>query len=83
MIRDVLFNSNENLAEVTLVLPVLSIPASIRNMLIEGLTTAAREAGVELTVSTAEMNPQERNVFVEMARTYWRAEGTDVIPCGS
>jgi metal-sulfur cluster biosynthetic enzyme len=83
MIRDVSLDSNAHEAQLTLVVPVLSIPSSIRNLLIDGLTAAAGEVGVQLTVNTAEMDPQERQAFVEMARTYWRDEGTDVVPCGS
>jgi metal-sulfur cluster biosynthetic enzyme len=83
MIRDVSLDSNAHEAQLTLVVPVLSIPSSIRNLLIDGLSAAAGEVGVQLTISTAEMNPQERQEFVKLARTCWRDEGTDVVPCGS
>ncbi len=83
MIRGISFDCTENAADLTLVLPVLAIPVSIRNLLIDGLSATAGELGVQLVVNTVEMNPQERQAFVEMARTFWRDEGTDVVPCGS
>ncbi|MBN1264967.1 MAG: hypothetical protein JXA25_05695 [Anaerolineales bacterium] len=82
MIHDVTLAPSAEEAQLTLALPVLGIPAVVKDILIQSLTEAADTAGVSLEVQTVQMTTQERENFLTLARTHWRDKGTDVVPCG-
>jgi len=82
MIRDVTLAPSGEQAQLTLVLPVLAIPIVVKNMLVHALSQAAESVGVSLEVSVEQMSTEERDRFLGLARSHWRDQGSDVVPCG-
>ena len=57
---------------ITLALPVLSIPASIKDQLVNSLRKAAAGLGAEAEVRITEMNQEERQAFLAMEQESWK-----------
>ena len=72
MIHDVEYKSDSKEASLTLALPILGIPVEVREYLINSLEKAVSPLGVKLTISVREMKPEERQLFMTKARTFWR-----------
>ena len=70
MVKDI--KVEENQATLTLVLPMLGIPAAIRDYMINSLQQAVADQNVELNVTLAEMTAQERQRFFMMEQQNWR-----------
>jgi metal-sulfur cluster biosynthetic enzyme len=72
MLRYIEVTSDEKVV-LTMVLPFPSIPANVRDYMINSLTSAVRSAGGELTkVNMAVMNDEERQKFLTIEQQYWR-----------
>jgi metal-sulfur cluster biosynthetic enzyme len=82
MIRDVNLAQSGEQAQLTLVLPVLAIPIIVKNMLVHALSQAAESVGVSLEVKVEQMSTEERDRFLGLARSHWRDQGSDAVPCG-
>ena len=70
MVKDIQVEGNR--ATLTLVLPMLGIPAAIRDYMINSLRQAVADQNVELNVTLAEMTAQERQRFFMMEQQNWR-----------
>jgi metal-sulfur cluster biosynthetic enzyme len=70
MIKDVGLRGSE--AWLTLVLPVLNIPAPVKDYLINSLREAVAALEVRLEVEIAQMNEEERQAFLAMEQESWR-----------
>jgi len=70
MVRDVALKGDE--ITLTLVLPFLGIPASIRDYLMNSLRQAVMGLGTKVEIGTAEMNQEERLVFLAMEQEGWK-----------
>jgi len=64
MVKDITLKDNE--VTLTLMLPLLSIPASIKDYLTNSLRQAVMELGAEVEVRVAEMNHEEQLAFLAM-----------------
>ena len=72
MLRNIELTSDEKVV-LTMVLPFPSIPANVRDYMINSLTSAARSAGGELIkVNMAVMNDEERQKFLTIEQQYWK-----------
>ncbi len=70
MVKDITLKDNE--VTLTLVLPLLSIPVSIKDYLMDSLHQAVMKLGAKIEVRVAEMNQEERQAFLAMEQESWR-----------
>ena len=70
MVKDITLKDNE--VTLTLVLPLLSIPVSIKDYLMNSLHQAVMKLGAKIEVRVAEMNQEERQAFLAMEQESWR-----------
>ena len=70
MVRDVALKGDE--VTLTLVLPFLGIPASIKDYLVDSLRQTVMKLGAKVEVRIAEMNQEERLAFLAMEQEGWK-----------
>jgi len=70
MVKDITLKDNE--VTLTLVLPLLSIPVSIKDYLVNSLRQAVMKLGAKIEVRVAEMNQEERLAFLAMEQESWK-----------
>ena len=70
MVKDIALKDDE--VSLTLVLPFLGIPASIKDYLVNSLRQAVMKLGAKVEIGIAEMNQQERQVFLAMEQEGWK-----------
>jgi len=70
MIKDVSLHMSE--ARLTLALPILNIPAPVKDYLLNSLREAVAALGVQLVVEIAEMNGEKRQAFLVMEQERWK-----------
>ena len=70
MVKDIALKDDE--VSLTLVLPLLGIPASIKDYLVNSLRQAVMKLGVKVNVKIAEMSQQERLTFLAMEQEGWK-----------
>jgi metal-sulfur cluster biosynthetic enzyme len=70
MIKDVGLRGSE--VRLKLVLPILNIPAPVKDYLVNSLREAVAALGVQLEVEIAEMNEEERRAFLAMEQESWK-----------
>jgi len=70
MIKDIALE--HGVVNLTLALPVLNIPASVKYYLANSLRTAVAKLGLEVEVETTEMNEEERHNFLVMEQENWK-----------
>ena len=56
----------------TLVLPFLGIPVSVKDYLVNSLRRAVTKLGAEVEIRIAEMNQEERLTFLAMEQESWK-----------
>ena len=70
MVKDIRLHGKE--ARLTLFLPVLSIPAPVKDYLTNSLREAVAALDVRLEVEIAQMNDEERQAFLAMEQESWK-----------
>ena len=70
MVKDAVLKGNE--VTLTLVLPFLSIPAVIKDYLVDSLREAVAKLGVNVEIMIAEMNQEEKEAFLAMEEEGWK-----------
>jgi ATP-binding protein involved in chromosome partitioning len=70
MVKDIALKDDE--VTLTLVLPFLGIPASIKDYLLNSLRQAVMKLGAKAEVRIAEMTQQERLAFLAMEQQHWK-----------
>ena len=70
MVKDITAKHNE--VALTLMLPFLGIPVSIKDYLINSLRQVVMKLGAEIEVRVAEMNQEERLAFLAMEQENWK-----------
>jgi len=70
MVKDIILKDNE--VTLTLMLPLLSIPVSIKDYLMNSLHQAVIKLGAKIEVRIAEMNEEERQAFLTMEQESWK-----------
>ena len=70
MVKDIALKDDE--VTLTLVLPFLGIPASIKDYLVNSLRQAVMKLGAKVEVRIAEMSQQERLAFLAMGQESWK-----------
>jgi len=70
MIRDVGLRGSK--VKLKLVLPILNIPAPVKDYLVNSLREVVAALGVRLEVEIAQMNEEERQAFLAMEQESWK-----------
>jgi metal-sulfur cluster biosynthetic enzyme len=70
MVKDIALKDDQ--VTLTLVLPLLNIPVSIRDYLVNSLQQAVTRLGAKIEVRIAEMNQEERLAFLAMEQENWK-----------
>jgi len=70
MVKDVALNDDE--VTLTLVLPFLGIPISVKDYLVSSLRQAVTKLGAKVEIRTEEMNQEERLAFLSMEQENWK-----------
>jgi metal-sulfur cluster biosynthetic enzyme len=70
MVKDIAVKDNE--VSLTLALPLLGIPAAIKEYLVNSLRQAVMKLGAKIEVEVAEMNQEERLAFLDMGQKNWK-----------
>ncbi len=70
MVKDITLDHGK--VTLTLALPILGIPAYIKDHLVNSLRNAVVGLGAEFDVKVAEMNDEERQAFLAMEQESWK-----------
>jgi metal-sulfur cluster biosynthetic enzyme len=70
MVKDVSLHGTE--ATLTLLLPILNIPAPVKDYLVNSLREVVAALGVRLEFEIAQMNEEERRAFLAMEQESWK-----------
>ena len=70
MVKDIALKDDK--VTLTLVLPLLSIPISSKDYLVNSLQQAVMKLGAKIEVRVAEMNQEERLAFLAMEQESWK-----------
>jgi ATP-binding protein involved in chromosome partitioning len=70
MVKDITLKDNE--VTLTLVLPFLGIPISVKDYLVSSLRQAITKLGAKVEIRIAEMNQEERLAFLAMEQESWK-----------
>ena len=70
MVKDVALK--RDIVTLTLVLPALNIPASVKDYLVNSLRTAVAKLDAEVEVEITEMDEEERHAFLAMEQESWK-----------
>ena len=73
MVKDIALEGDK--VTLSLVLPFLGIPASIKDYLVNSLHQAVMKLGAKAEIKIAEMNQEERLAFLAMEQEGWRGLG--------
>ena len=73
MVKDIALRDDE--VSLSLVLPFLGIPVSIKDYLVNSLRQAVVKLGAKAEIKIAEMNQEERLAFLAMEQEGWRGLG--------
>ena len=70
MVKDIALRDDE--ITLTLALPFLAIPVSIKDYLVNSLHQAVMKLGAKIEVTVAEMSQEERLAFLAMEQESWK-----------
>jgi metal-sulfur cluster biosynthetic enzyme len=70
MVKDIALKDDG--VSLTLVLPFLGIPASIKDYLVNSLRQAVMKLGAEVEITIVEMKQEERLAFLAMEQEGWK-----------
>jgi ATP-binding protein involved in chromosome partitioning len=70
MVKDITLKNDE--VRLTLVLPFLGIPVSIKDYLMNSLRQTVMKLGAKIEVRVAEMNQEKRLAFLAMEQANWK-----------
>ena len=70
MVKDIVLKDDE--VTLTLALPFLAIPVSIKDYLVNSLHQAVMKLGAKVQIRVAEMNQEERLAFLAMEQESWK-----------
>jgi metal-sulfur cluster biosynthetic enzyme len=70
MVKDIALKDDE--VTLTLTLPFLAIPVSIKDYLVNSLHQAVMKLGAKVQIRVVEMNQEERLAFLAMEQESWK-----------
>ena len=70
MVKDIAVKHND--VTLNLVLPLLGIPVSVKDYLMNSLRQAVMKLGAKIEIRVAEMNQEERLAFLAMEQESWK-----------
>ncbi len=72
MLRDIKLDNETGAVSFTLVLPMLTIPVEIRDMILNSLGAALKGKATKMSVEIAEMTEDERTKFFGLSQANWK-----------
>ncbi len=72
MIDEIDFDDETKVISLTLRLPMLNIPISVRDIILNSITTAIKKRGSKLSVSFSVMNEDQRQQFFVLSKKNWK-----------
>jgi hypothetical protein len=69
MVKDIVLDNGG--VTLTLMLPILGIPVTVKDYLVNSLRQAVTKLGAKVEVRIAEMNQEERLAFLAMEQESW------------
>ena len=72
MLGDINFDEETKEISLTLNLPMLSIPATVKNMILNSIAAEIKNKGSKLSVSFAVMNEEQRQHFFSLSKKNWK-----------
>jgi metal-sulfur cluster biosynthetic enzyme len=70
MVKDIVLENGR--ITLTLMLPILRIPVSVKDYLVNSLRQAIAKLGAKVEIRIAEMNQEERLAFLAMEQESWK-----------
>ncbi|MEA3475802.1 MAG: iron-sulfur cluster assembly protein [Candidatus Cloacimonadota bacterium] len=70
MIGEVKIENNK--ATINIILPMLSVPIILKNILVSFIKESIKDFDLELQIEFSEMNIEGRMKFFEMSKAYWK-----------
>ena len=70
MVKDIVLDNGG--VTLTLMLPILGIPVTVKDYLVNSLRQAVTKLGAKVEVRIAEMNQEERLAFFTMEQESWK-----------
>ena len=72
MIDKIDFDDATKIISLTLRLPMLNIPVSVRDMILNSIAAEIKNKGSKLSVSFAVMNEEQRQHFFSLSKKNWK-----------
>ena len=72
MIDEIDLDDETKVVSLTLLLPMLNIPVSVRDMILNSIAAAIKDKGSKLSVSFAVMNEEQRQHFFSWSKKNWK-----------
>ncbi len=72
MLDEIDFDDETKVVSLTLVLPMLNIPVSVRDMILNSIAAAIKNKGSKLSVSFDVMNEEQRQHFFSLSKKNWK-----------
>ncbi len=72
MLDEIDLDDETRVVSLTLLLPMLNIPVSVRDMILNSIAAAIKNKGSKLSVSFAVMNEEQRQHFFSLSKKNWK-----------
>jgi len=72
IIGDINFDEETKVISMTLNLPMLNIPATVKNMILNSIAAEIKIKGSKLSVSFTVMNEEQRQHFFSLSKKNWK-----------
>ena len=72
MLDEIDFDDETKVVSLTLVLPMLNIPVSVRDMILNSIAAVIKDKGSKLSVSFGVMNEWQRQHFFSLSKKNWK-----------
>jgi len=72
MLGEISFDDETRVVSLDILLPMLNIPVSVRDMILNSIAAAIKNKGSKLSVSFAVMNIEQRQHFFSLSKKNWK-----------
>ena len=72
MLGEISFDDETRVVSIDILLPMLNIPVSVRDMILNSIAAAIKNKGSKLSISFAVMNEDQRQHFFSLSKKNWK-----------
>ena len=72
MLGEISFDDETRVVSIDILLPMLNIPVSVRDMVLNSIVATIKNKGSKLSVSFAVMNEDQRQHFFSLSKKNWK-----------